>query len=40
VQLYQERNQDGTTKRTVKEICALLGIAKSTFYSYLDETAS
>ncbi|WP_163576433.1 recombinase family protein [Halomonas faecis] len=40
VQLYHERNTDGTTKRTVKDICSLLGISRSTFYSYLEEAAS
>lgn len=39
VQLYHERNLDGTTKRTVRDICSLLGISKSTFYSYLSDAA-
>ena len=33
--LYDERNPDGGKKYTIKEICQMLRISKSTLYSYL-----
>ena len=34
-QLYDEENPNGRKKYAIREICEMMGIAKSTLYSYL-----
>jgi DNA invertase Pin-like site-specific DNA recombinase len=34
-QLYDDANPDGSKKYTIKEICEMLGVSRSTLYSYL-----
>ena len=38
--LYDETNADGGKKYTIKEICEMMGISRSTLYSYLGERFS
>ena len=35
--LYDETNSDGSKKYAVKEICEMMGISKSTLYTYLGQ---
>ena len=35
-QLYDDTNADGRKNYTIKEICDMMGISKSTLYSYLE----
>ena len=36
-ELYDDINADGNRKYTIKEICEMMGISRSTLYSYLAE---
>ena len=36
-QLYDDTNADGRKKYTIKEICEMIGISKSTLYAYLEQ---
>ncbi len=36
-QLYDDTSPDGRKKHTIKEICEMMGISRSTLYSYLEQ---